>query len=264
MIKLDKTQVTKNLGKKYKYIPFLEKAIADFEDEWQFVYQEKEDDCYWHPSGHCTPDATELYLIATDEVEREPVSGTLRKIFQVGHFWHQWLQYITLNKLEMCTPDAIERRGMKAWGGKEMGRVQVTEHGLSVGDWKPAAWHAATGSGDVAPLETPNWKGIVDYKTMNAANFAQPKIPNYYSAKYECQINIYMDFFDEEEAIILPINKDTCEFKEFLYARNQPLIDIIYEKWEFVSACIEAGEPPTQADNDMFSLDHLLAGPIST
>lgn len=264
MIKLDKTQVTKNLGKKYKFVPFLEKAIADFEEEWQFVYQEKERDEYWHPSGHCIPDATELYAVATGDVASDSISGGLRKIFQVGHFWHQWLQHITLHKLEFCAPEAIERRAIRSWGGKEVAKVQIIEAGLSAGDWKPAPFHAVTGSGDIAPLETPNWKGIVDFKTMNAANFAQQRIPSYFDAKYECQINIYMDLFDEGEAIILPINKDTGEFKEFLYERNQPLIDTIYEKWEFVSACLEASEAPTQADNDMFTLDNLLAGPIST
>lgn len=246
MIKLDKSQITRNLGKKYKYVPFLEKAIADFEDPWEFVYTEKEPDAHWHPSGHCIQPATELYAIACGEVEREAISGSLRKIFQVGHFWHQWLQYITLHKLEMCAPESVERRGTRSWGDKK------------------APFHSASGSGDIAPLETPGWKGIVDYKTMNSANFAQAKIPVYYAAKYECQINIYMDFFDEAEAIILPINKDSCEFKEFLYARNQPLIDIIYEKWEFVSACLDAGEAPTKADNEMFDLEPLLTGAVST
>ena len=70
-----------------------------------------------------------------------------------------------------------------------------------------------------------------------------------------------MDLFDEDEAIILPINKDSGEFKEFLYERNQDLIDVIYEKWEFVSACVDAGEPPTDMDDEMFPLP--LTGPIS-
>jgi hypothetical protein len=65
--------------------------------------------------------------------------------------------------------------------------------------------------------------------------------------------------------MLLAVNKDTPhDFKEFVYARNQPLIDIIYEKLEFVSACLDAGEAPTKADNDMFDLDHLLTGPVST
>lgn len=244
MIKLDKTQVVKNLGKKYKYVPFLEKAISNFDDEWQFEYKEKQHDHHWHPSGHCVPSATELYDIACGHVHPDPIPGSLRKTFQVGHFWHQWLQYITLHKLEFCTEDAIERPGKREWG--------------------EGPYHAVAGSGDVAPLEAPGWTGIVDYKTMNAANFAQPRIPSYFEAKYECQINIYMDLFDQGEAIILPINKDSGEFKEFLYERNQSLINIIFEKWEFVSACLDADEPPTQADNDMFALDHLLTGPVSS
>lgn len=264
MIKLDKTQVTKNLGKKYKYVPFLEKAISDFDDEWQFVYQEKEQDEYWHPSGHCIPDATELYAIATEDAAPEPISGSLRKIFQVGHFWHQWLQYITLHKLEFCTSEAIERRVIRSWDGKEVAKVAIAEEGLSAVDRKPAPYHAVIGSGDVAPLETPGWTGIVDYKTMNTSSFAQQRIPSYFDAKYECQINIYMDLFDQGEAIILPINKDTCEFKEYLYERNQPLIDIIYEKWEFVSACISAGIAPTIDDDKLFDLEPFLTGPVST
>jgi hypothetical protein len=264
MLKLDKTQITKNLGKKYKYVPFLEKAIAEFEDEWQFVYQEKEHDQYWHPSGHCLPSVQELYVIASEGAERETISGSLRKTFQVGHFWHQWLQFITLHKLGFCDADAIERRAMRAWGEREVARVGINEHGLTAEGWKPASYHAVLGSGDVAPLKAPNWTGIVDYKTMNSNSFAQQRIPERFNAKYECQINIYMDLFDQGEAIILPINKDTGEFKEFLYERNQPLIDTIYEKWEFVSACISAESAPTIDDDGFFDIDSLLTGPVST
>ena len=144
-----------------------------------------------------------------------------------------------------------------------MARVGINEHGLTAEGWKPAPFHAVAGSGDLAPLEAPNWTGLVDYKTMNAANFKQQGIPPRYDAKYECQINVYMDLFDTEEAIILPINKDTGEFKEFLYARNQPLVDVIYEKFEFVSACLDAGEPPTAEDDKMFPIKPLLTGPVS-
>ncbi len=241
--KADKSKIVRNLGKKYKYVPYLEKAIATFKDEWQFVYQEKEHDHHWHPSSHCVIPATELYAIATGQVESEPISGSLRKTFQVGHFWHQWLQYITLHKMEMCKPEAVERKAKREWGkGK---------------------YHAVAGSGDLAPLEAPNWTGLVDYKTMNVANFKQQGLPPHFEAKYECQINVYMDLFDTAEAIILPINKDTGEFKEFLYVRNQPLVDVIYEKFEFVSVCLDAEEPPTKADDEMFAFKHLLTGAVS-
>ena len=244
MLKLDKSQVTRNLGKKYHLVPYLEKAIANFDDEWQFTYHEKEPDHHWHPSGHCIQPATELYAIANGEVEQEVISGSLRKIFQVGHFWHQWLQYVVLHKLEMCTPDAIERRGLRSWGD--------------------APFHSAAGAGDIAPLEAPNWKGIVDIKTMNSNSFKQARIPERFDAKYEAQINIYMNFFDEEQAIILPVNKDTCEFKELLYTKNDDLCDTIIAKWEFVSACLLAKSAPTIDDDKLFDLKHLLTGPIST
>lgn len=246
MIKLpkDKSKIVRNLGKKYVYVPYLERALATFDEPWQFTYQEKEKDTHWHPSGHCVPPATELYAIVSGEVKEEPISGSLRKIFQVGHFWHQYLQHVTLHKMEMCKPEAVERKGKREWG--------------------KTPFHAVSGSGDLAPLEAPNWTGLVDYKTMNAANFKQQGIPPRYDAKYECQINVYMDLFDTAEAIILPINKDTGEFKEFLYAKNCDLIDMIYQKWEFVSACLDAGEAPTAADDKMFPIQTLLTGPIST
>lgn len=250
--KTDKSKVVRNLGKKYKYAPFLERAIADFDDPWQFTYQEKEPDEFWHPSGHCVPIATDLYAIAIGEIEPEPISGSLRKTFQVGHFWHQWLQYITLHKLEMCKPEAVERHLVRSWGQPDETK------GVMI-----PPFHAITGSGDVAPLEAPNWTGLVDYKTMNVANFKCQGLPPRFEAKYECQINIYMDLFDQAEAMILAINKDTGEFKEFLYVRNQPLIDTIIDKLQFVSGCLDVGEPPTKADDEMFALKHLLQGPVS-
>jgi hypothetical protein len=253
VLKLDKSQITRNLGRKYKLVPFLEKAFNDFDDPWEYKYKEKEKDTAWHPSGHCTPPATELWAITQGEDTFGPISGTLRKSFQVGHFWHQLLQHIVLRKLEFCTPEAIERRGTRHWGQTQEAINQPT----------PYQW--VTGSGDIAPVEVPKWKGIVDFKTMSSHQFKQASIPEWAAAKYECQINLYMDFFDEGEAIIVPINKDTPhDMKEFLYERNQPLIDIIYEKLEFVSVCLEAGQAPTKADDEMFALDHLLVGPVST
>jgi hypothetical protein len=260
MLKLDKSQITRNLGKKYKLVPFLEKSLSDFDEPWGYQYEEKEKDTAWHPSGHCTPLATELWEITQGVDTFGPISGALRKSFQVGHFWHQLLQHIVLHKLEFCKPEAIERRGTRIWGTVEAsGTKTFTNKDL----FKPFCW--VTGSGDIAPVEVPKWKGIVDFKTMSSHQFKQAGIPEWAAAKYECQINLYMDFFDEGEAIIVPINKDTPhDMKEFLYKRNQPLIDIIYEKLEFVSVCLEADEAPTKADDEMFKLDHLLTGPVST
>lgn len=245
MITLDKTKVVRNLGKKYKLVPYLEKAIATFDEPWQFVYEEKELDHHWHPSSHCTEPVTWLYEVAagTREGGIEDISSVLRKSFQVGHFWHQWLQYIVVEKLHFATHDDIECKMIKSWGD--------------------GPYHAVAGSADISPCQTPSWTGGIDFKTMSAQQFKQAGIPEWAAAKYECQVNIYMDLFDQDEWIIVPINKDTPhDFKEFLYRRNQSLIDAIYGKWEFVAACVDADEPPTKMDDEMFPLP--LTGPIST
>jgi hypothetical protein len=68
-------------------------------------------------------------------------------------------------------------------------------------------------------------------------------------------MNIYMDFFDYDRALILAINKDTPhDFKEFEFRRNQPLIDVIYDKWKFV-VCQSASKderPDSDDDNEHF------------
>jgi hypothetical protein len=71
--------------------------------------------------------------------------------------------------------------------------------------------------------------------------------------KWECQMSIYMDFFDLDEAIILGINKDSPhDFKEFTYLRNQPLVEAIYDKWKLVAMCLnEEVEPPVDEDIEL-------------
>lgn len=247
MRKLDKTDLLFNLGQKYKLVPFLDKAMTTFDEPWQFSYTEKGTDDAWHPSGSCTPSVSELYKIAKEYTDTHPpgLTGTsekvvtkaqTRKAFMVGHYWHQLLQYLVLHKLEFCEHEAIEVKGEKVWSpGKSFG------------------W--ATGSGDIAPCTTPNWTGVVDFKTMASAQFKQPHVPKWAAVKYECQINIYMDFFDLDHGLIVAINKDTPhDFKEFEYVRNQELIDAIYAKWEFVSECLEHEVEITEADDEEFKL----------
>src|SRR5436190_16609991 len=96
IMKIDKSKLNYKMGKRYKMIPLIEKAIANHsEDEWNFKYTEKLQDHHWHPSTHPVLPASDLYQIAIGtEFEHEPLPNSLRKTFAVGHFWHQWLQYL--------------------------------------------------------------------------------------------------------------------------------------------------------------------------
>lgn len=240
----------RDLSPKYKLVPLLDKAIADFDEEWTFTYEPKGHDLYWHPSGHCVPNAKELYHLAQDRLnpnddEDLAFKRKMSKFGPVGHFWHQFLQHIMV-RYEMVDASAIERPALKGWTDKGI------YHYVDVWDLQAKPFTACVGNADVAPWTFKGNDYIVDFKTMASRSFQQVShLP--FAAKYECQMNIYMDLFNYDRALIVGINKDTPhDFKEFEFRRNQPLIDVIYDKWKFVAECIEDNEPPD--DDDVFEL----------
>lgn len=244
-IRLDKTNLVRNLSKRYKLVPHLDREIAKGDFVWQFDYEPKKGDTGWHPSGDCTPTPYELYMKATGQAHERPFSGDLYKTFMVGHFWHQYIQWIVEKKLGLCQPEDIERRGSRVWREE---------------DGKPVPFHWATGSGDMAPCRLPDGEFLVDIKTMGSHDFKRNGVPDWCAGKYEAQMNIYMDFFDLDRALILAVCKDSPHaFKEFEFERNQPLIDAIYHKWHLVSECISEGVTPP-VDEDIFLP---LRGPVA-
>lgn len=275
-IKIDMSKM-RNLGKKQILAPYLEKYIrTNGNDPWSFSFENTHTggtDTAWHPSSDCMAPPSELLAKARGEkVEKFNEDGGLNKHMMVGHFWHQWLQHICL-KLEFCSEPNIERVGERAWATEKTDRwvpgkpdVQMMSYRTIA---KPYCW--ATGSADIAPIVLPKgWEGVVDFKTMSSTSFKKDDVP--FGDKYECQINIYMDFFDLDKALMLGINKDAPHaFKEFQYNRNQPLIDAIYDKWKYVGERLDEDRPEVgeRADENFqldkllenFQLDKLLLGP---
>lgn len=218
---------------KNKLAPHLDRVIGEGDFEWTYTYSPKIGDDGWHPSGDCTPSLRDLYLKAKGELAERPISTSLYKTFQVGHFFHAYVQHLVVEKLQFCDWDAIERTGTKKWNDDPYGY--------------------ATGSGDIAPITLPtHGELLVDMKTMNAHDFRGHSLPAWTKDKWECQVNIYMDFFDLDRAIILGIMKDSPhDFKEFFFPKNQELVDAIYKKWELVSECLANNiEPP--ADEEVY------------
>ena len=215
----------RDLSPKYKLVPKLDKAIADFDEEWDFHYVPKAPDLFWHPSGHCTPAPSVLYDLAVarlNDDEDEDFARSMRKYGPVGHFWHQFLQHIMV-RYDMVEPEAIERNGFKTWSSVGFSTHRDTEPGSTF-----APFHAVIGNADVAPWVFKDQPYIVDFKTMSSRSFQQVTLPSGFAAKYECQMNIYMDLFEYDRALIVAVNKDTPhDFKEFEFRRNQPLIQMI-------------------------------------
>jgi hypothetical protein len=268
MLKLpNKDNLVRNLVKRHKFVQHVEKMIGEQEWNWSASFEPKPGDDGWHPSGHCTPSLHALYTEASmlmaarkdpnvQYVKAHPVS--LRKTFAVGHFWHAYLQFITVAS-GLCDSEAIERRGIHGWG--EIVNRPPPTHIAPYTETFYKPYHWATGSGDIAPVELPgHGPYLIDFKTMKGTDFKQQRMPNWTADKWECQVNIYMDWFDLEHAIIVGIQKDSPhEFKEFEFERNQPLIDAIYLKWQIVSECLDEGiEPPEDEEIEL-----PLRGPIA-
>jgi hypothetical protein len=230
-IKLDKSKLVRNLVAKNKYIMHVERALEKEEFTWSAEFSPKEPDDAFHPSGDCTPSVHQLWNKVTGGGSDNKIGAGLRKTFAVGHFWHAYLQFVTVEILEFASWDNIERRGETRWGEG------------------PFKW--ACGSGDVAPATLPIYGDyLIDFKTMNSFDFRKNQMPNWTADKWECQTNIYMDWFNLDKAIIVGIQKDSPhDMKEFEFHRNQPLIDAIYKKWKLVGACIDEDvEPPADED----------------
>lgn len=230
----------KKMAIQHRVVPHIERAIESLgEFEWSASFGGKPSDDAWHPSGDCTTSLHDLYLKATGDAEHEPIGGSLRKIFATGHFWHAYLQEVIV-RADLANRAAIERRGMKGWG------PVTARHFDHVGDipWEP--WHWSTGLMDVADCEVPgHGVAVLDFKTMNTMDFKRTEPPEHFADKWECQLNIYMDWTGCETAFIIGIDKGTPHsFKEFMYERNQPLMDAIYGKWRLVSSCVTEGVAP--------------------
>lgn len=225
-IKLKKDTFVRNLVKNHKLAGYIDKSIGDGEFDWHADFKVKTGDDAFHPSSDCVPSVAALYKSRT--TESQGISTGLSKAFQVGHFWHAYIQWIVVERLGFATWDDVEVRGETRWAEG------------------PYGW--ATGSADIAPCRIPDMGDyLVDIKTMRASDFKQQGIPSWCAVKYECQLNIYMDWFDLDDAILLAVCKDSPhEFKEFAFTRNPPLCDAIYKKWRIAGECIQTGVVPDE------------------
>jgi hypothetical protein len=232
---LKSSAITRGLTRKQILVPHLESAISEGEFEWSFTFKPKERDDAWHPSSDCIPSLYDLFLHAVNPQESDFLPG-MYKTFMVGHFWHGYIQNILLENLEFCAPEHVERRG-----------TQLLE--ATTGEPRPFHW--VTGSADVAPLRIPKQEDMVlDIKTMNSHDFRGKLAPSWTVGKWECQLNIYMDFFDLERGMILGVQKDSPhEFREFHFDRNQPLIDALYNKWRLVAMCLDENVSPPEGED---------------
>lgn len=264
-----------NLG--YQVAPAIDNWLDNNpEKEWGFHFEPKISDDAWHPSGDCTPSVYDLWLKATGQSVRKPISVPLKKTFGVGHYYHQWIQWILTDELKWCKPENVERRSGRHWDEPDrMEKHMVTgEHVTPEAAWclfseedtgwfyKPRPYHWSTGSADVAPLELPDdTRVLFDIKSMSGQDAKFDNPPARYVDKWECQACIYLDWFPEcEEAIFFGVSKENPHgFREWVFKPNPELVDAIYEKWQLVSYCIDEGIEPDPDDDIELPLQGVIS-----
>lgn len=237
----------------------LDEAFKRFDGPFAFEYESKKGDFGWHPSGDCLPSVSALWAKAYSALHPEEATvkakdlSHLNKTFMVGHYWHQIIQHIIV-KEGWAHASAIEGIGYRAWGENKEYRWVVDNQVYYDDPSAHKPFHYVRGQGDVAPLVMNGWTGLVDIKTMNPADFKAGLAQSRFANKYLAQINIYMDLFDLDQAIILAVDKGSSAFAEYTFVRDQNLIDQIYAKWERVSELLDKDEQPTTKDDEDFQL----------
>src|SRR5690348_16993139 len=113
-IKINTSKFVRNLVKGHKLAPHIDKSIGEGEFEWEAKFEVKQGDDAFHPSGDCIPSVYSLYKGILNK-EHNPPSGSLRKTFQVGHFWHAYIQWIVVERLEFCSWDEVECKHETRW-----------------------------------------------------------------------------------------------------------------------------------------------------
>lgn len=217
-------------------------AVGEYPDEMVLkVGLNKERDSAFHPSSDAIPCARQIYL-KRNHGKPEKIGAPLAKTFQIGHIMHAWLQYVISDELKLCTSDAIEREYRCTLEG------DVCDTSV---DWRtdPVIQNSIgwmRGYADLVPVEIPG-KGeyLIDIKTSASYMFKAVPEDNATWEKYHAQCQLYMDWFNVDNAVVLYLNKDTPHgFKERIVKRDSAFVDQIYMKWLVVAEAERAGVAP--------------------
>lgn len=204
-------------------------ARGKFPPKWEIeIRNDRQADPHFHPSGDCYADPLNLYLDKIGQLKPRPISSSLRRTFDVGHMWHGYIQAMLID-MGLVAPDNVEKPLI---------------HKLCTIDGKD---YFGKGTADLVDVHIPGhgyW--LVDIKTMNSNNFANP--PEDTMKKYTAQVNMYGDWVGTDKMLILCVNKDSPhDFREFIIAKDEELLVEIYTRWQYVAECLAKGEEPTGA-----------------
>jgi hypothetical protein len=156
------------------------------------------------------------------------VSPQLQRIFDVGTWWHTYIQ------------NALDKSGI------------LKEREAAVVDPNRKINGRADG---ILHLEGEDV--LLEIKTMNSFQFAKLYKP---LEHHEYQASLYADILGIDKILYLYVNKDSCELKEFLIKKNNPLLLEANEKIYLILDAVANLEPPGRVCSSKISKQALSCG----
>lgn len=181
---------------------------------------------YFRPSRDCFTPPKQLWLEKKGLAEPEkPITASLRRTFDVGAFWHDYLAQILI-EMKFVKPENVEVR-VKEKISTEIGSADVA------------------GVADLVDVEIPGYgKWLIDMKTMRKDDFGHG-LDQHKQLQYNAQLNIYGDLLNCDQMMILAIEKDSPHrLREFIIPKDTHLVADIYDRWTYTSHCLEIDTEP--------------------
>lgn len=146
----------------------------------------------------------------------EQISPALRRTFDTGKFWHDYLGAILLD-MKFVDPKNVEKYILQK---------------ITVGD----KFFYGSGIADLVDVRIPgHGKWLIDIKTMNKAKFDQGA-DSQTMLKWIAQLSCYADWFKRDNLMVLAVSKDSPHaMKEYVIRKDENLLNEIYSRWLAVS-----------------------------
>ena len=182
----------------------------------------------FHPSQLLDACQRQMYFELTGEEPTDSVcdtiSGSLRRTFDVGTWYHLYMQNVLfkLGMLEGAEVPVVNKE--KYLNGKADGVFKKEVFGERV---------------------------VLEIKTMNSFNFGKAVFKPF--KKHEFQASLYARELGIKKVLYLYINKDTSEIRDFLMPINEEQLKLADAKMNNIIASIKSGTLPKKSCKDKYS-----------
>jgi hypothetical protein len=184
-----------------------------------------------HPSSLMSACERAVYyelIRAPFEEAAVTVGPQLQRIFDVGTWWHTYIQ------------NALEKVGI------------LKEREAAVVDPKRKINGRADGILHIEGSDV-----LLEIKTMNGFQFSKLNRP---LEHHEYQASLYADILGIDNILYLYVNKDSCELKEFYIKKNNALVNEANEKIYLILDAVSFLAPPDRICSSKISKQALSCG----